>query len=128
MLYSHPGVDSAPTRVRFKGIGENSFDIDIFTYVLRTVYSEYLEVAEDLNLRILDIISEAGAELAVPVRNVWFENSEEGDIEAGKSAEKKVGEWRDRKELCLPKFPEERIEELRGTLRYPPEGSATEEK
>ncbi|MHC4757709.1 MAG: mechanosensitive ion channel family protein [Planctomycetota bacterium] len=127
MLYSHPGVDPAPTRVRFKGIGENSFDIDIFTYVLRTVDSEYLEVAEDLNLRILDIISEAGAELAVPVRNVWFENSEDADVEAAKSAEKRVCEWRDRKELCLPKFPEERIEELRGTLHYPPEGSATEE-
>jgi MscS family membrane protein len=127
MLYSHPGVDPAPTRVRFKGIGENSLDIDIFTYVLRTVYSEYLEVAEDLNLRILDIVSEAGAELAVPVRNVWFENSEAADIEAAKAAEKKVGEWRDRKELCLPKFPEEKINELRGTLPFPPEGSATKE-
>ncbi|MHC4690460.1 MAG: mechanosensitive ion channel family protein [Planctomycetota bacterium] len=127
MLYSHPGVDPAPTRVRFKGIGENSFDIDIFTYVLRTVYSEYLEVAEDLNLRILDIISEAGTELAVPVRNVWFENSEAPDIESAKAAEKKIGEWRNKKELYLPMFPEEKIEELRGTLRYPPEGSATEE-
>ncbi|MHC4265997.1 MAG: mechanosensitive ion channel family protein [Planctomycetota bacterium] len=127
MLYSHPGVDPVPARVRFKGIGENSLDIDIFAYVLRTVYSEYLEVAEDLNLRILDIISEAGAELAVPVRNVWFEKSEEADAEATKAAEKKVGEWRNRKELYLPKFPEEKINELRGTLPFPPEGSATEE-
>jgi MscS family membrane protein len=127
MLYSHPGVDSFPTRVRFRGIGENSLDIDIFTYVLRTVYSEYLEVAEDLNLRILDIISQAGAELAVPVRNVWFEKSEAADTEAAKAAEKQVSEWRDRKELYLPKFPEEKIQELRGTLHYPPEGSATDE-
>jgi CheY-like chemotaxis protein len=50
-----------------------------------------------------------------------------GIVEDGRSlveaAEKKVEEWRERGELYLPDFPEDTIRELRGTLRYPPEGS-----
>jgi len=125
MLYSHPGVDPDPSRVRFTGFGSDSLDIDIFAYILRTVYSEYLEVAEDLNLRIMDIISQAGTELALPVQNVWFEQSQPADKQLKDAAEKQVQQWRKSKELCLPKFPPEKIEELGGSLDYPPEGSAT---
>jgi MscS family membrane protein len=79
MLSSHPDVDPNPARVRFEGFGSDSLDIGIFAYVLRTDYSEYLEVAEDLNLRIMDIISQAGTELALPIQNVWFEKREPGN-------------------------------------------------
>ena len=125
MLYSHPGVDPDPARVRFTSFGLDSLNIDIFAYILRTVYSEYLEVAEDLNLRIMDIISQAGTELALPVQNVWFEKSQTTDKQLKDTAEKQVQQWRKSRELCLPQFPPEKIEELGNSLDYPPEGSAT---
>jgi MscS family membrane protein len=111
MLCSHPGVDPDPARVRFTGFGSDSLDVDIFAYILRTDYSEYLEVAEDLHLRIMDIISLAGTELALPVQNVWFERSQATDKQLKDAAEKQVKQWRQSKELCQPKFPPEKIEE-----------------
>jgi MscS family membrane protein len=125
LLYSHPGVDPDPARVRFIGFGADSLDIDIFAYILRTDYSEYLEVAEDLHLRIMDIISKAGTELALPVQNVWFENTQPTDKQLKDAAEKQVRQWRQDNNLCIPKFPPDKIQELGGSLDYPPEGSAT---
>ena len=124
MLYSHPAVDPDPARVRFKEFGAHSLDIEIYAYILRTDYSQYLEVAEDLNLRIMDIIAQAGTELAVPVQNVWFEKSPTPEKGLADAAEQQTRQWREQNDLCLPNFPEEKIEQLRGTLDYPPEGSA----
>ncbi|MHC4770962.1 MAG: mechanosensitive ion channel family protein [Planctomycetota bacterium] len=127
MLYSHPAVDPIPARVRFKEFGTHSLDISIFVYILRTNYSEYMEVAEDLNLRIMDIIRQAGTELAVPIQNVWFEKNRSTEKELVDAAEAQTRQWRENNELCLPKFPEEKVDELRNTLDYPPEGSAVKE-
>ncbi len=42
---------------RFVGYGAYSLDLDIFAYIKVNDYGEYLEVAEDLNLRIMDIVT-----------------------------------------------------------------------
>lgn len=123
LLYSHPRVDPDPARVRFIGYGDSSLDLEVFAYVQTTDWSDYLEVAEDLNLRILDIIVQAGTALAYPTRTVSLERGKRPTPEAAKTAEAKVNEWRDQNQLYLPRFPDEEISELRGTVPYPPEGS-----
>jgi len=42
---------------RFVGYGAYSLDLDIFAYIKVTDYCEYLEVAEDLNMWIIDIVT-----------------------------------------------------------------------
>ncbi|HSF14015.1 MAG TPA: hypothetical protein VLK65_00520 [Vicinamibacteria bacterium] len=123
LLYSNPRVDPDPARVRFIGYGDSSLDLEVFAYVRTTDWSDYLEVAEDLNLRILDIIVQAGTALAYPTRTVSLERGNQPTPEAAKRAEAKVNEWRDRNQLYLPRFPDEKISQLRGTVPYPPEGS-----
>jgi MscS family membrane protein len=123
MLYSHPKVDPDPARVRFVGYGESSLDLEIFAYVQMRNWSGYLEVAEDLNLRIMDIIEQSGTALAYRTQTMSLERGKRPNEEAARAAEEKVSEWRNRDELYLPSFPEEKISELRGTLPYPPEGS-----
>ena len=123
MLYSHPKVDPDPARVRFTGYGESSLDLAIFAYVETTAMSEYLEVAEDLNLRIMDIIVQAGTALAYPTQTVSLERGKRPNGDAAKAAEERVSEWRGQGELYLPRFPDEKISELRNTLPYPSEGS-----
>jgi MscS family membrane protein len=86
-------------------------------------WSGYLEVAEDLNLRIMDIIEQSGTALAYRTQTMSLERGKRPNEEAARAAEEKVSEWRNRDELYLPSFPEEKISELRGTLPYPPEGS-----
>jgi MscS family membrane protein len=123
VLYSHPKVDPDPARVRFIGYGDSSLDLEIFAYVQTADWNEYLEVAEDLNLRIMDIIVQAGTGLAYPTQTVSLERGKRQNEDAARAAEEKVREWRGQNKLYLPRFPDEKISELRGTLPYPPEGS-----
>jgi MscS family membrane protein len=73
LLASHPKVDPDPARIRFVEFGTFSLDLDIFAYVAAADYDEFLGVVEDLNLRIIDIVSEAGISLAVPVQRTFLE-------------------------------------------------------
>jgi len=123
MLYAHPKVLAEPLWVRFRGFGEYSLDLDVFAYIGVTHYQESLEVAEDLNLRIMDIVAAAGTEFAFPAQIEYQIQGPELDQGRARAAEAKVKEWRTQQALYLPKFPEEKIAEVRGSLDYPPVGA-----
>ncbi len=53
ILYAHPYVDPDPARVRFAGFGADTLNIEIHAYVHASDYNKYLEIREDLNLRIM---------------------------------------------------------------------------
>ncbi len=125
MLYAHPKVDSASARIRFAGFGSSSLDLEVFSYVNESDYGTYLEIAEDLNLRIMDIVAAAGSSFAFPSQTTYLEQGSGLDRDRARTAEAKVKEWRERHELCLPSFPREKIAELENTLDYPPDGSAS---
>lgn len=123
LLYAHPRVLPDPARIRFVGFGEYSLDLDVFAYVDTKDYGEYLEIAEDLNLRFMDVIKAAGTELAIPARLEYQMDKAPLDEKGVQQAEADVQEWRDQRAMYLPKFPPEKIDKLRGTLDYPPTGS-----
>jgi MscS family membrane protein len=123
LLYAHPRVLPDPARIRFVGFGEYSLDLDVFAYIDTKDYGEYLEIAEDLNLRIMDIIKAAGTELAIPARLEYQMDKAPLDDEGIQQVEARVEEWRAQRAMYLPKFPPETIAKLRGSLDYPPAGS-----
>lgn len=123
MLYAHPKVVSDPLWVRFSGFGEASLDLDIFAYIGVKTYFESLEVAEDLNLRVMDIIVQAGTELAVPSQIQYEVPGSQLDEGRARDVETRVREWRAQQSLYLPNFPSDKITELKGSLDYPPAGS-----
>ena len=123
MLYAHPKVDPEPARIRFVNFGAFSLDLDIFAYVQVTDYGEFLEVAEDLNLRIMDIVERAGSGFAFPSQTTYLEQGTGLNAEVARKAEQQVREWRERDTLYIPGFPREKIHELHNTLDYPPQGS-----
>jgi MscS family membrane protein len=125
LLYAHPKVDSASARIRFVGFGSAALTLEVFSYVTATDYGEYLEVAEDLNLRIMDIVAAAGSSLVFPAQTTYVEQGRGRDPERAQAAEAQVQAWRERRELWLPRLPPEKIAELDNTLDYPPDGSAT---
>ncbi|HEY7317889.1 MAG TPA: mechanosensitive ion channel family protein [Candidatus Binatia bacterium] len=127
MLYAHPKVDSTSARIRFAGFGSSSLDLEVFSYVNATDFGEYLEIAEDLNLRIMDIVGAAGSSLALPSRTTYVEEGQGLDSERARAAEAQVEEWRERHELWLPRFPREKISEINNTIEYPAGGSNTKE-
>ena len=124
LLYAHPKVHQDPARIRFVQFGDCSLDLDVFAYIDTTDYGESLEIAEDINLRIMDVIKTAGTELAIPAQIEYKIDKEPLEETRIRETEHHVQEWRAQRALCIPKFPPEKIRELRGSLDYPPEGSA----
>ncbi|MCY2688020.1 mechanosensitive ion channel family protein [Salinimicrobium sp. TH3] len=124
ILYAHPIVTSDTTRVRFIELGSDSINIEIFTYIKVSTYDEYLEVKEDLLLRIMDVVGESGTGFAFPSQTIYFGKDAGLSKEKSKTAEEKVRQWKEKGDLQLPKFDPEHIKEIEDKIPYPPEGSA----
>ncbi|QJD57433.1 mechanosensitive ion channel [Pseudomonas sp. gcc21] len=125
LLYAHPQVDPDPARIRFIGFGATSVNLEIFAYVLAKDYDDFLEIQEDLYLRIADIVQESGTGFAFPSQRVYLAGDTGMSEDKARAAEAKVNEWRDNGELPLPRFEPERVNELKGSIPYPPPGSST---
>jgi MscS family membrane protein len=126
LLYRHPKIDLDPCRVRFTTFSACSLDIDIFAYVLTRDMNEFLAVAEDLNLRIMDVVARSGAGFAFPSQTVYLEPGSPPDAELRTRAEETVRGWRESDALYISKFPDEKIAEIVNTLDYPPKGTPPE--
>jgi MscS family membrane protein len=70
ILDEHPLVEVGKIPVRFTGIGNYSYDLEIFAYVLTSQSDDYLKVQTDLLLQIIDAVEAAGTGLAVPLQEI----------------------------------------------------------
>ena len=70
MLTEHEKVDQEEPRVRFENIGKDALEIVIVAHVMETSFADYLIVAEELNLKIMEILDSEGVTLAVPARSI----------------------------------------------------------
>ena len=118
LLHAHPKVVETPLRVRFVGFGVDSLDIDVHAYVETTEFDEYLLVAEDLNLRIMDILQSAGTEIAIPAHIEYHDKVRNPDSAARQKVERRVAEWKDTSMLNQD-LTAEQIAEIRNTIPYP---------
>ena len=123
MLYAHPKVLSEPLHVRFSGFGEYSLNLEVFAYIGVTDYTESLEIAEDLNLRVMEIIAAAGSDFAFPAQIQYELPGKPLDDARAQAVAAQVKEWKTNRALYLPNFPKEKIAEVKGSLDYPPQGS-----
>lgn len=121
ILYSHPKIDPASARVRFVGIGASAYNLEVFSYVLTSDFNEFLEIQEDLLLRMMEVVEASGSGFAYPSQTVYLGRDTGKSEEKAQAAEQQVKEWRNAHDLPLPKFSPERIESLRNTIPYPSE-------
>jgi MscS family membrane protein len=124
LLLSHPKVATDPLRVRFSGFSEHSLNITIFAYVLTNDKSEFLAIQEDLYLRMMEIIENAGAQFSLPSIVYYEDKNMPPDQAKVESAESTVGKWRENNTLPFPDFKWQDKSEMNSTLDYPPSGSA----
>jgi MscS family membrane protein len=123
LLYSHERVISDTPRVRFINFGAYSLDIEVLAYVNSTDWAEFLGIREDIFLRIMDIIEDSGSGFAFPSQTLYMGRDDGLKAERVQEISEKVKHWREHNEIYLPDFPADKIEEFKGTLPYPPEGS-----
>jgi len=72
-LEKHEQVYDDPVRVRFTDFDDDAILIKVNSFVKTTDFSEFLEVAEDLNFQIMEIVRSSGAAFALPGKAIYLE-------------------------------------------------------
>jgi MscS family membrane protein len=70
MMLEHAKVDPATVRIRLIRFGDDSLELDAFAYVPTRDEGVFLEIQEELLLRIMDIVEASGATLSLPTETV----------------------------------------------------------
>ena len=68
MLLAHPRVSEDPARVRLVDLASSSIQVEIFAYVSTRDWNDFLEVQQDLLLRIIELVNTIAAGFAFPSR------------------------------------------------------------
>lgn len=123
MLIAHPKVASDQLHVRFVGFGAYSLDIRLFAYIRTRDWLSYQAIVEDINLRVMDIVADAGTGIAFPSQTTYLGRDSGIDEQLGKQAEAKVEKWRADGQLPFPDYSEEQVKAKEDSLEYPPKGS-----
>ena len=61
--------------MRFKEIADDALLVEVYAYLDTKEWSVYLELAEELNMRILQIVAQAGTTLSLPARTLHIEQA-----------------------------------------------------
>ena len=126
LLHAHPmTIHTAddPVRVRFVGYGDFSLNVALRAYIRTSQYNEFLAVQEDILLRTMKVVKDAGTGFAFPSRTLYLSRDGGLDDEKQQAAEKQVREWGSAQTLPFPDFTEDYRVRIADTLEYPPEGS-----
>ena len=123
MLLAHPRVTDEEPRVRFAGFGNYALNVEIRVNISTSSRDEFRAIREDIYLRIMKILKDAGAGFAFPSRTVYHNRDTEPDSTLRQEAEAKVRAWCSAQELPFPNFTADYRRKVRNTLDYPPEGS-----
>jgi MscS family membrane protein len=77
MLRNHPDLDTTLTcMVYFTEFADSSLNFLVYTFTKTTDWSTYLAVQQDVFLKIIDIVTQHGAECAFPSRTLYMSDPE----------------------------------------------------
>jgi MscS family membrane protein len=123
MLLAHPRVVDDDPKVRFAGFGDSSLNVEVHVNINTTDPNEFRAIREDIYLRVMKIVKDAGTGFAFPSRTIYQARDEGLDAERQQAAEAQVRAWCAAQELPFPNFTADYRNKIRNTLDYPPEGS-----
>jgi MscS family membrane protein len=103
--------------------GASSLDVEIRVYALAREWNEFYAIREDVLLRVNEIVNESGTSFAFPSQTVYMGRDRGLDKDRSDEALNKVEFWRRSGQLPFPKLSASKMEQLEGTLDYPPVGS-----
>jgi MscS family membrane protein len=76
MLRDDRRVDKESARIRLIEFGPSSLKVEIFAYIKTKDYTTFVEIQEDLLLRIMDIIAACGTSIALPSQLTYLGRDE----------------------------------------------------
>jgi MscS family membrane protein len=124
MFHAHPKIDRNTVRVRFSGYGSSSLDVQIRVYALTREWNEFYAIKEDVFLRLGEIVADSGTGFAFPSQTLYMGRDDGLDSERSDAVVQQVKSWRSSSRLPFPNMSTSRMDQLAGTLDYPPHGSS----
>ena len=70
LMAEHAAIDPQSVRVRLFRFGSSSLDIEIVAYAMTGDWPRFLEIQEQLLVGVMEIVEEAGAEIAFPTQTL----------------------------------------------------------
>jgi len=123
LLLVHERVLPTAAWARFEEIERDAFVIVVNCYVDTKSIVAFKAVAEDLNLYIIDIITDLGIEWAIPQQQVLMGKAVSTNESLAIDAKANMNLLREKNELPFPDFADDDVTERTNTLSYPREGS-----
>jgi MscS family membrane protein len=75
MLASHEGIAHDETLlVNFESFGESSLNLFIYTFTNTANWANYMQIREDVHLRIMEIVESHGSSFAFPSQSLYIES------------------------------------------------------
>lgn len=96
LLRGYPKVDPNPARIRFIEVGTSALNLEIFAYIDTPDFEEFMEIREDLLLRMMDVVKDSGSALAFPSQTLYL--SEDGGLPEEKHKDAEAKEKRPKNE------------------------------
>ena len=75
VLNESSNVESTTSRIRLVNFGAEAIELEVFVYVLTADFNRFLELREELLLRIASVVEAAGSGFA-PTRFIYMQGSE----------------------------------------------------
>jgi MscS family membrane protein len=104
MLKTHPRLVGDSVRARFVGYGDWSLDVELHALAETSDFADFLAIQEDVLLRVMDVVYEAGCGFAFPAEMQYDAATSPVDQERVSRAEASVAEWRRRDALRAAGF------------------------
>ncbi|PYZ93325.1 mechanosensitive ion channel protein [Salipaludibacillus keqinensis] len=77
MLRERDDIDQELIIVRFSEFNESSLDIFLYFFTKSTLWTEYMEIKQEVNLEIMSILEEEGVSIAYPTRRIHMDDHAE---------------------------------------------------
>lgn len=78
MLHNHEGISQKDTLlVNFESFGDSSLNIFIYTFTSTANWDKYLDIREDVHLKIMQIVEENNSSFAFPSQSIYIEETTE---------------------------------------------------
>ena len=119
LFAAHPMVRQDTVSIRLADIEAATAVVRLDAGILTRNYEEYLAVAEDLNLRIIEIVHQNGAIFSGPGQVLQIRDFQQAGEEKLQEVEAKLEAWRQEEGLPFPDLSEEEKRALKNTLEYP---------
>tara|TARA_E500000178_G_scaffold285823_1_gene287453 strand:- start:503 stop:919 length:417 start_codon:yes stop_codon:yes gene_type:complete len=119
LFAAHPMVRQDTISIRLADIEAATAVMRLDAGILTRDYQEYLAVAEDLNLRIIEIVHQNGAIFSGPGQVLQIRDFQQAGEDKLEEVQAKLEVWRQGDGLPFPDLSDEEKRQLKNTLEYP---------